>query len=251
NSGEQPLDSELLDRFRSGHESAAFETLVRRHGPLVLGVCRRVLGNPHDAEDAFQTTFLTLARQAAAVGRRGAVAGWLYRVAYHTALRARAQAAARSQREHQILIRPSPDPLEEVTGRELLAILDEELQRLPERFRTPLIFCYLEGWTRDEAARELGWSLRTLKRRLEQGRDRLRERLGRRGLGLPGLLLATGVAQEARSAVPRMLVVNTVRTALGKAVGAPATVLTGAGLRAAATRAKALGRMLRVAGLVP
>src|SRR5439155_25037685 len=152
----------------------------------------------------FQTTFLTLARQAAAVGRRGAVAGWLYRVAYHTALRARASAAARFQREHQVPSRPTTDPLEEVTGRELLAILDEELQRLPDQFRTPLVFCYLEGRTRDEAARELGWSLRTLKRRLEQGRNHLRERLSRRGLGLSGLLLATGAAPEARAAVPRI-----------------------------------------------
>ncbi|MBI1914276.1 MAG: RNA polymerase sigma factor [Planctomycetes bacterium] len=249
--GSQPLDSELLDRFRSGHEAAAFEVLVRRHGPLVLGVCRRVLGNPHDAEDAFQTTFLTLARQASSVGRRGAVAGWLYRVAYHTALRARAREATRSQREHQAPTRPPADPLDEVTGRELLAVLDEELQRLPERFRIPLVLCYLEGRTRDEAARALGWSLRTLKRRLEEGRNRLRERLGQRGLGLPGVLLATGVAQQARATVPRMLVANTVRTALGKAVEAPATVLTGAGLRAApAARAKALAAVLLVAGLV-
>ena len=135
----QPLDNELLDRFTVGQEARAFEALVRRHGPLVLGVCRRVLGNAHDAEDAFQTTFLTFARRASSVGRRGAVAGWLYRVAYHTALRARAKAATRAQREHQVLARPATDPLDEVTGRELLAVLDEELQRLPEILRTPVI----------------------------------------------------------------------------------------------------------------
>jgi RNA polymerase sigma factor (sigma-70 family) len=247
-----PLDSELLDRFLSGQEASAFEALVRRHGPLVLGVCRRVLGNPHDAEDAFQTTFLTLARRASSVGRRGAVAGWLYRVAYHTALRVRANAATRTQRERHAPTRPAEDPLDEVTGRELLIVLDEELQRLPERLRTPLVLCYLEGRTRDEAARELNWSLRTLKRRLEEGRDSLRERLARRGLGLPALLLATGVIQEARAAVPRALIANAVRMALhGASEAAPVPGLTSEGLRVApAARVKALGAVLLMAGVV-
>ena len=248
----QPLDSELLDRFMSGQEASAFEALVRRHGPLVLGVCRRVLGNPHDAEDAFQTTFLTLARRASSVGRRGAVAGWLYRVAYHTALRVRANAATRTQRERLALARPAEDPLDEVTGRELLVVLDEELQRLPERLRTPLVLCYLEGRTRDEAARELNWSLRTLKRRLEEGRDSLRERLARRGLGLPALLLATGVIQEARATVPRALVASAVRMALhGASEVVPVPGLTSQGLRAVpTTRVKALGAVFLMAGLV-
>src|SRR5262249_17481263 len=151
-------------------------------GPLVLGVCRRVLHNWHDAEDAFQATFLTLARKAASISKQDSVGGWLHQVAYNLALKAKAHAATRQARQRQAQNRPPDDPLTELTGRELLAVLDEELQQLPERYRAPLVLCYLEGRTRDEAARQLGWSLGTLKRRLEQARARLRGRLERRGL---------------------------------------------------------------------
>jgi RNA polymerase sigma factor (sigma-70 family) len=185
-------DLQLLEQFATGHDEAAFEALVCRHGPLVLGVCRRVLDNPHDAEDAFQATFLALARRAGSVGRRGSLGTWLYRVAFHTALRARRQATRRRRCEEQVASRQPPDPLAEVTGRELLAVLDEELHKLPERLRAPLVLCCLEGKTRDEAARELGWSLGTLKRRLEQGRARLHARLAGRGIS-PATLLAVGV----------------------------------------------------------
>jgi RNA polymerase sigma factor (sigma-70 family) len=214
-------DGQLLQQFLTRHEEAAFAALVRRHGPLVWGVCRRVLRCEQDAEDAFQATFLTLARQAAAVGRRGSVGGWLYRVAFHTAVKAKARRAARQRHESCCEVRPVPDPLAEFTGRDLLAALDEELQRLPERYRLPLVFCYLEGRTRDEAAGQLGWPLGTLKRRLEEGRARLRSRLARRGLALPGLLLAAGLAQGAGSAtVPAALSGATVRTVLRAATGA-------------------------------
>jgi RNA polymerase sigma factor (sigma-70 family) len=189
-------DRQLLDRFVRSREDSAFAALVRRHGPLVLGVCRRVLHNPDDAEDAFQATFLALARKAASAGRRASLGTWLYQVAFHTALRARKQSATRRQREDKAPPRPQPDPLAEVTGRELLTALDEELHRLPERLRAPLVLCYLEGRARDEAARELGWSLGTLKRRLEQGRASLHVRLSRRGISLAALLAggAAGVA---------------------------------------------------------
>jgi RNA polymerase sigma factor (sigma-70 family) len=208
-------DRELLDRFATLREEAAFEVLVRRHGPLVLGVCRRVLHNPHDAEDAFQATFLTLARRADSAGRRASLGTWLYQVAYHAALKARKRSASRPEREETTLRPSQPDPLAEVTGRELLAILDEELHRLPERLRMPLVLCYLEGKTREEAARELGCSLGTMKRHLELARAALRSRLTARGLALPAALLTAALVPETGSAVPALLAAATVRLALG------------------------------------
>jgi RNA polymerase sigma factor (sigma-70 family) len=212
---EQSPDRQLLECFAVRREEAAFETLVKRHGPLVLGVCRRVLHNGPDAEDAFQATFLALARQAESAGRCGSVGGWLYRVAYRTAVKSRARAASRRLQELQGEPPVSEDPLAAVTGRELLTTLDEELQRLPEIYQVPLVLCYLEGKTADEAARQLDWAVRTLKRRLRQARERLRIRLTRRGLSLSAALLTAGVVQEATAAVPVSLAASTVRAALG------------------------------------
>jgi RNA polymerase sigma factor (sigma-70 family) len=186
-------DRQLLERFTARRDESAFAALVRRHGPMVLGVCRRVLGNAHDADDAFQATFLVLAGRAASVARADSLGGWLYQVAYNTALKARARAAARRRREQRPDDRSCPDPLSEVSGRELLGVLDEELRRLPERYRAPLVLCYLEGLTRDEAAGRLGYSQSTMKRRLEEGRERLRKRLERRGLALSAALLTAAV----------------------------------------------------------
>jgi RNA polymerase sigma factor (sigma-70 family) len=217
---EQLLDRQLLDRFTSQREEAAFTALVRRHGPLVLGVCRRILPNGQDAEDAFQATFLTLARRAGSVGRQGSLSGWLYQVAYHTAVRLRASAATRVARERHVIPRLPGDPLSEVTGRELLTVLDAELQQLPERYRTPLVLCHLEGKTRDEAAQQLGCSVSTLKRRLAEGQDRLRRRLTRRGLTLSAALLATGLAQSTATAtVPALLASATSKVAMGVSAG--------------------------------
>jgi RNA polymerase sigma factor (sigma-70 family) len=199
----EDADRQLLERFVTAREEAAFAGLVRRHGPLVMGVCRRVLHDPDDAEDAFQATFLALARRAGSVGRRAALGTWLYQVAYYAALRVRKRTASRRQRERKAPPRQQADPLAEVTGRELLTVLDEELQRLPERLRAPLVLCYLQGRTRDEAAHELGWSLGTFKRRLEQGRAGLHARLSRRGISLGALLaggLAAGAVSSARAA---------------------------------------------------
>jgi RNA polymerase sigma factor (sigma-70 family) len=209
----EATDAQLLQRFVADGDDAAFAALVRRHGPLVWGVCRRVLHDWHAAEDAFQATFLILARKAATVTKRTAVAAWLYRVAYHAATRARVRADRQQRRERLARASATPDPLIEVTGRELLAALDEEVQRMAERYRAPLVLCYLEGRTRDEAAQALGWSLGTLKRRLEQGKARLRARLTRRGLTLSGGLLATALAQQSARAVPAGLVAATVQTA--------------------------------------
>ena len=213
-------DRLLLERFTSAGEQRAFAALVRRHGPLVLGVCRRVLGNWHDAEDAFQATFLVLARKAGSISKQESLASWLYQVAYHAALKARAQAAARLKHEQRAGREQPPDPLDELTGRELLAVLDEELLRLPERYRAPLVLCFLEGNTRDQAARQLGWSLRTLRRRVDEAKTLLAKRLMRRGLTLSAGLLAVGLAENtAMAAVPALLVNNTVKAGLLAATG--------------------------------
>src|SRR5205085_2443405 len=128
-----------------------------RHGPMVVNVCRRVLGDQHLAEEAFQATFLVLVRKAGSIRRRELLGNWLYGTAYRTAAKARAQAARRQAREAQAPVRQPPDPLAEITLRELFAVLDEELHRLAPRYQAPLVLCYLEGQTRDEAARQLGW----------------------------------------------------------------------------------------------
>src|SRR5262249_23500484 len=150
-----------------------------------------------------------------AVGARGSVGGWLHRVAYRTAIKARARAAAR-QRHEQRADQPLPaDPLAEGTGRELIAVLDDELQKLPEKYRAPRVLCYLEGMTGDDAARQLGCSARTVKRRLADARECLRGRLERRGLALPAALLVAGLAGEAgTAAVPATLAAATTGAAL-------------------------------------
>jgi RNA polymerase sigma factor (sigma-70 family) len=246
----QLRDQQLVERFAQAREEAAFDALVKRHGPLVLGVCRRVLHNWHDAEDAFQATFLILARKAGSIGQRESVASWLYRVAFHTALKAKASAASRQRREQQTRNRTPADPLEEVTGRELLLVLDEELQHLPECLRTPLVLCYLQGKTRDEAAQQLGWSLATLKRRLEKGRQRLRLRLEHRGLALSAALLGAGLAQGIASAtVPAILTRATVKAALNAAAGKAATLAEGVLQAMFTTKLKIATAVLLVIGV--
>jgi RNA polymerase sigma factor (sigma-70 family) len=211
--GDRRPDRDLLARFRDAHDGDAFAALVRRHGPMVLGVCRRVLADPHAAEDACQSTFLVLIRRAGSVRWQASVGGWLHAVARRTALRARAVAARRRTlppgADATGLAR-SVEPLAELTARELPAVLDEELARLPAPERSALVLCYLEGLTRDEAAARLGWSVGTLKRRLEFGRRRLRDRLSARGLALPAALTATLVAGP--GALPAALSAAILRT---------------------------------------
>jgi RNA polymerase sigma factor (sigma-70 family) len=179
-------DARLLERFILSREHDAFVALMRRHGPMVFGVCRRVLGNPHDAEDAFQATFLVLARKAGALTNRSCVAGWLCRVAHHAALRARTREDRRRRRERATAKVPERE-VDSLGERESWQALHDELRRLPDRLHAPLVLCYLEGQTYEEAARRLRWPLGTLKKRLTQARAVLRRRLLRRGLGLPPL----------------------------------------------------------------
>jgi RNA polymerase sigma factor (sigma-70 family) len=188
-------DAELLERFVQRQEERAFAALVARHAPMVLGVCRRVLGDPHQAEDAAQAVFLVLARKAATVRPPDRLAAFLYGVARQVARNARRGDARRRRREAHAGQRAPRDPLDELTARELLAALDEEVQRLPETFRLPVILCGLEGKTQEEAARQLGWTPGSLKGRLERGRARLHERLVRRGLSLAVVLATLEVAR--------------------------------------------------------
>jgi RNA polymerase sigma factor (sigma-70 family) len=193
-------DGQLLERFAAHQDQAAFETLVTRHAPLVLGVCRRTLHDHHDTEDAFQAVFLVLARKAGRLDRRAPLSNWLFTVARLVALKMRAKNANRRAQEAKRQPPGPSDPLAEITARELYAALDEELAQLAEKYRAPLVLCHLAGRTQDEAARQLGLSLATLKRRLEQGRACLRRRLTGRGLSLPAALLAALVSQPNRSA---------------------------------------------------
>jgi RNA polymerase sigma factor (sigma-70 family) len=194
---------------------------------MVLAVCERVLHHKQDAEDAFQATFLVLVRKAGSIGQPELLANWLYGVAYRTALKARANAARRSENERQAVSMPTPDPLLEVAWRELRAVLDEELSRLPEKYRAPLVLCYLQGKTNEEAARQLGWPPGSMSARLARGREMLRDRLAGRNRALPaGLFLAVMTQKAGAATLPGPLVTATVKAAMkwavGKAVVSPA-----------------------------
>jgi RNA polymerase sigma factor (sigma-70 family) len=216
-------DGELLERFAVRGDEAAFEVLVWRYGPLVWAVCQRLLRHHQDAEDAFQATFLTLVRKARSISRREALGAWLHKVAYRIALRARAAARRRSVPASALIetlaAAPAPDPL----VIELRGVLDEEVDHLPVRYRTPFILCYLEGKTNAEAARQLGCPPGTVASRLAWARERLRQRLTRRGLIVSAPLLATLLAPgEVSSAVSSAQVQGVLRAvrsfAGGKAV---------------------------------
>jgi RNA polymerase sigma factor (sigma-70 family) len=240
-------DPVLLRRFTQHGDAAAFAALVRRHGPMVREVCRRRLGQDADADDAFQATFLALVRRAHAIRQRHSLASWLYGVAYRVAEGAKREAARRHRRENRPA-EPPADPAREAAWRELCAILDVELYRLAERYRAPLVLCYLQGQTRGEAARRLGWSLRTLDRRLERGRELLRLRLARRGLTLSAVLLAVGVSAATASAgVSAELAASTAQAAESFALALSASA-AGVSARAAAL-AEGAGRLLGISRL--
>jgi RNA polymerase sigma-70 factor (ECF subfamily) len=185
-------DAQLLDRFVGGRDETAFAALVRRHGPMVLGVCVRVLGDTPDAEDAFQATFLVLLRRAHSVSKPELLGNWLYGVAYRTALKARVSAARRRRHESQGVRGPGTDSTPTASWRDLQPVLDDELNRLPQKYRLPLVLCHLEGLTHDEIARRLGCPRATVTTRLGRARERLRRSMIRRGVTLATGALITG-----------------------------------------------------------
>src|SRR5262245_4173052 len=193
-------DGQLLERYLNHREDAAFAALVRRHGPMVMNVCRRVLGNDHDAEDAFQASFLVLVRKAASVEPREQVGNFLYGVAHTTALRAKGLLAKRRAREKQVTEMPESEARPQDPWDDLRPLLDLELSRLPDKYRTPIVLCDLEDRPIKEAARQLGWPQGTLAGRLARARRMLAKRLARRGLTVASGTLGLLLGQQARSA---------------------------------------------------
>jgi RNA polymerase sigma factor (sigma-70 family) len=250
-------DAQLLEQFVARRDAAAFEVLVWRHGPKVLGVCRRVLRHEQDAEDAFQATFLILVRKAKSIGARQSVGGWLSRVAYRAALRAKVMGDKRAARQTQVSDVPAADRAADLVWRDLRPVLDEELDRLPAKYRVPFILCYVDGKTNEEAARELGCPKGTVLSRLAWARERLRARLTRRGVTLTAGMLASLAAGTAEAGISASLVDSTLKTALlvaaGKAVAdvaaAPVAALTNGALQTMLwTKFKIVAACVLVAG---
>lgn len=207
----RPSDGELLERFLQARDERAFASLVGRHGTMVLGVCRRVLGDAHDAEDAFQAVFLVLARRADSIRPRDNVGNWLHGVAHRTALEAQKLRARRRAREHQVETMPEPAWEQLPAWESVRPILDEEIARLPARYRTVVVLCDLEGRSRKEAALLAGVPEGTLSSRLARARQMLAGRLARRGVTASTSLLATILTREATASAPRRLMTATVQ----------------------------------------
>ena len=202
---EGQTDQFLLERFVSQHDEAAFTALLQRHGPMTLAVCQRILQDEHLAEDAFQATFLVLALKAGAIRKQASVAGWLHGVAFRLARKQKAQNIRSEKAMRQdplswsrLAIGPESAMPNDAAKFEDHEILAEELQRLPEKYRLPLVLCYIEGRTREEAAKQLGWTLAKLKGLLDRGRDRLRSRLIRRGVTLSTAAATTLLAESGK-----------------------------------------------------
>lgn len=197
-------DAELLDRFITRRDELALEGLVLRHGPMVWGVCRRVLRDHHDAEDAFQATFLALTRRASSIVPREKVGNWLYGVAYQTAMKARSTRAKRHMREAQVPDPPEPEAKSLTTQEDLAELLDHELSQLPDKYRTPIVLCELEGNTHGEAAERLGWPVGTVSGRLSRARAMLGKRLAKRAVVVSSSVLATFLSQSKATAAASM-----------------------------------------------
>jgi RNA polymerase sigma factor (sigma-70 family) len=248
------LDGQLLERFTGQHDEAAFAALEQRHGPMVLNVCRSVLRHEQDAEDAYQATFLVLAQKADSIRKPEAVAGWLYEVAYHVAVQAQAAAARRRALERRAAPLAPADPTLDMTLRDVQRVMHEELRRLPDKYRLPLVLCYLEGRSHQEAARQLGWTAASVRGRLERGRARLRDRLVRRGLGLGVSLLAlenlttATVSAALRQATVHQALTFAARSVEGIATNVVALAESGA-MSMTMTRAKVGLILLLVLGL--
>jgi RNA polymerase sigma factor (sigma-70 family) len=220
-------DRHLLERFAETGDEAAFSALVERHGPMLVALCRRLVSDADLADDVLQATFVVLAKKARSIRRRESLASWLYGVAQRLARQARLAEVARSRRERRVAQERAEAAQADPGWHELLRILDEEVQRLPERYRSPLLLCYLDGRTQDEAAKQLGWSLSTLRRRLNTGRERLRARMTRQGATLgAGLFAAFLVPTAARGALTAELQRAIVKTgiAASKGISIPASI---------------------------
>ncbi len=216
-------DEQLLQAFAACHDDSAFAALVHRHGPMVLHVCRRVLGHEQDAEDAFQATFLVLARNAAKLRKKTALASYLHGTAYRIALNAKRSAARRRKYENSLgaLTQPrSPvDPSDDLLWRDVRALLDEEIARLPEKYRSVLVLCCLEHLSQAEAGRRLGMKERTVSNRLAEAQKRLARRLAKRGVELTAVLAAAALATPPTSALPPLLLASTIEAALAAVTG--------------------------------
>ena len=207
-------DAQLLSRFRDAEgatSESAFKELVERHGPMVMGVCRQILRHTHDADDAFQATFLVLVRKARSIQIRESLAPWLYSVAYRTAQRARTTASR--YRQHGIEeVEALGCPPEDSYHLDLRPLLHEELDRLPDKYRAPIVLCHLEGKTHEQAAQLLHWPIGTVSGRLSRGRELLKSRLERRGLTVPAAIFSTSGLNLVQ-AVPNSLVESTLTAA--------------------------------------
>ncbi len=215
----QDSDERLLHAFVTSRDEVAFAALVRRYGPMVGAVCRRVLGHEQDAEDAFQATFLILAQNAARLRKKTALASFLHGTAYRIALHAKRTAARRRKHEGRVLARPSLDPTDELSWREVRALVDEEVARLPEKYRSVFILCCLESVSQAEAGQRLGIKEGTLASRLSRARERLGQRLARRGVDLTAVLAAMALSAQSASALSPMLIPSTIKAALATAAG--------------------------------
>ena len=243
-------EGQLLDAFAVGRDEGAFEALVARHGPMVLGVCRRALSDPNDADDAFQATFLILARRAGSLRDRELVGAWLYAVARKTAARARADADRRRRRDRASVPAESDQPpAEDPARRELAEAVRGEVDRLPPRYRAAVVLCDLAGHTHAEAARELGIPIGTVKSRQSRAHALLKSRFGRRGLDAPAVLLVAALASEA-TAAPATLIHTTARAAILIVAGRGAAGLVSApalALAQGASPAMILGKITAAA----
>ena len=220
-------DTQLLAGFAARRDEAAFAALVARHGPMVLAVCRGILRDPHDAEDAFQATFLVLARKAGSAWAEGQLGGWLHKVAYRIAVRASADAARRRALERRAAEVAAVEYTRDALEDDLRPALHEEVARLPAKLRLPVVLCYLEGLTHAQAAVALRCGEATLRRRLAGARERLRLRLARRGFEPSAAALGGALAKEAGAAVPPVCAEATVRAAIRVAAGEAAAAVVG------------------------
>lgn len=233
-------ERETLERFIAGRDQAAFSALVRRHASLVMGVCRRLLGNTEDAEDAFQATFIVLSRKAQSISNKDSISSWLHSVAVRISLKAKSIAGERRSEERRIArMAPVTTAPPQESFEQLRPVLDRELDALPEKYRNALVLCYLEGMTNEAAARTLGWPAGTMSQRLEKGRELLRGRLVRRGVAVTGALLASLLMEKAvfAATVPPALAASTAKIAVlalaGEAnVAAPVALLVKGALKA-------------------